>query len=673
MLSVLLSPAIGLMNRLNYLHKFSLINVLFLVPLLALAYLQLDEISVSLQITHTELKGITTLRQAITLTEIASELRDLTVVQGSGLDLNEQLNTLQARYREGLNTLEVAVTDLEGAEKLMELIASLRQLSAEERGAGTLNEAALFVKNNALVLESWILVHRLSYESGVYQDRDPHNFILMKVVLDSMEPLLEHQGQRRAFSTRVVKDGVVNSGMMDSLNRVMDELINDQKRLASALRLILAAQGTFGDVLVASAEATAIKLQQGAERFEKNILLEENLDHPWQQYFSQESDTNTAIYHFIYDALDFVETRLQSRDHAQNNRYYGLLAVVLAVFVITNYLMLAFNLSVRRSIQAILDTAERVAQGDMTCRVQIDNRDEMGTLATQFNQMIERMRQLLSQVTTTVESVASQAGVVDGIAQQSRDATETQRQETDQVAASINQMVGSAQEVADKTLIASQESEEVDRKAVLGQQLVTNTLADIDQLSRDIDDAMAVIHQLVKDSDAITQVLDVIKGVAEQTNLLALNAAIEAARAGEQGRGFAVVADEVRTLAKRTQESTAEIELMISRLQAGVNDAVRAMKVSHEKVGQTVTNSSEVGRTLAHISEAISRIVEFNAQIASAGEEQTMVASEIERNIRSISEVSNQTADGAKGTVAACQQMTAQTDQLQSMVATFKV
>lgn len=673
MLSVLLSPAIGLMNRLNYLYKFSLINVLFLIPLLGLAYMQLDEISTSQQITRTELSGIKALRKAISLTETASELRDLTVVQGSGLELEAKLNALQAKYKDGLSDLERDIAGMAGAEKLTELVSRLRKLVAEERGAGTLNEAAMFVKNNALVLENWILVHRLSYETGVYQDRDPHNFILMKVVLDAMEPLLEHQGQLRAFSTRVVKAGVVSSSVMETLNRVMDELISDQKRLASSLRPILSADDVFGNELVARAETTKFELKQGTERFENNILIDENLDHKWEQYFQQESGTGAAIYNFIYGALDFVEARLHLRDSAQSNQYYGLLAIVLAVFVITNYLMLAFNFSVRSSMQAILDAAERVAQGDMTCQVQISNRDELGVLAAQFNQMTGRMRLLLSQVASTVESVASQAGVVDGIAQQSSEATETQRRETDQVAAAINQMVGSAQEVADKTLIASQESEEVDRKASAGQQLVAHTLADIDQLSRDIDDAMAVIHQLVKDSDSITQVLDVIKGVAEQTNLLALNAAIEAARAGEQGRGFAVVADEVRTLAKRTQDSTAEIEAMISRLQSGVNDAVRAMEVSHEKVGQTVINSSEVGRTLERISDAISRIVEFNAQIASAGEEQTMVAHEIERNVRSISAVSNQTADGAKGTVTACQEMTAQADQLQGVVATFKV
>uniref|UniRef100_UPI00356A9924 methyl-accepting chemotaxis protein n=1 Tax=Pontibacterium sp. TaxID=2036026 RepID=UPI00356A9924 len=545
--------------------------------------------------------------------------------------------------------------------------------ASQPRGAGTLDIAGLFVKNNQLVLESWILVHRLSYETGIYQDKDTHNFILMKVVLDVMEPLLEHQGQLRAFSTKVMKAGAINSSVMENLNRVLDDLINDQKRLDNSLRPIVSAGSVFGNTLVASAEIIASQLKQGADRFENDVLIEEQLEHNWKQYFQRESETSGAIYRFMNDAIGFVEQRLHEREAGQSQRFYGLLFGVLAVFLITNYLMLAFNLSVRNSIKSILDTAECVAQGDLTSQVRISNTDEMGELASKFNQMTERMRQLLSQVTSTVESVAVQAGVVDGIAQQSSEAVEMQRLETDQVATAINQMVGSAQEVADKTLIASHESGEVDKQAIQGQSLVKNTLADIDQLSLDIDAAMNVIHQLVKDSESITQVLDVIKGVAEQTNLLALNAAIEAARAGEQGRGFAVVADEVRTLAKRTQESTAEIEQMITRLQAGVNDAVRAMAVSHDKVGQTVTNSSEVGRTLEHISEAISRIVEFNSQIASAGEEQTMVANEIERNVQSISHVGNQTAEGAKGTVVACREMAQQTEHLKGMVATFRV
>lgn len=368
-----------------------------------------------------------------------------------------------------------------------------------------------------------------------------------------------------------------------------------------------------------------------------------------------------------------LKQNLQQRERTQDSRFYTLLFGLLLILLISNYMILALSFSVRQSTQAFIKSADRIAQGDMTCLVSISNRDELGELATKFNQMAELMRKTLSQVSSTVQLVVSQAGKVDGIAQQSSEAINQQRHETDQVATAITQMVGCTQEVARNTLTASQQSNEVDEKAVKGQNLVQTTLTDIAQLSGDIDYSVKVIHRLVKDSDSITQVLDVIKGIAEQTNLLALNAAIEAARAGEQGRGFAVVADEVRTLAHKTQQSTTEIEQMIIRLQSGVNDAVQAMEVSHSKATQTVSNSSEVGRMLEHISIATARIVDFNNQIASAGEEQTMVVGEVERNVKQISEISIQTAIGAKATVDACQQMTQQAEQLEDIVATFKL
>ncbi len=673
MLSLLLSPAINLMNRLNYLYKFVLINILFLLPLLWLAYLQLTEIGTQQRATEVQLEGVGALREALALTRIADQIRDLRVVSGTANDLQQPIMTLQSGFLAKLDQLEQDLSRLDRDGSLGKGVEQLRSLGQRELDFPGADLEAAFMKENRIVLESWNLVRALSYQSGLYQDRNPHNFLLMKVVLDAMESMLEHQGQRRSFSTTAVNVGSINSALMEVLNRLMDALINDQKRVAGSLQPVLALGSVYGESVIAAAEAVQSGLKQDIERFENDLLLEENLDYDARQYFAQQAKTGDRVHSFMNASLEYVEQQFQLRHDQQESRYILLLLAVVAVFVVTNYLMLGFSLSVRKSIGAILAAAEAVAKGDMTGRVHIDSRDEMGALARHFNRMIDQMSSLLSQVTNTARSVAEQAGAVDGIAQRSSLAVESQRQETDQVATAINQMVGSAQEVASKTLVASQESSEVDRQTVQGRQLVSTMLQDIEQLSEDIDHAVGTIRTLVRESDNITQVLDVIKGVAEQTNLLALNAAIEAARAGEQGRGFAVVADEVRTLAKRTQESTSEIESMITRLQVGVGAAVKAMEVSHDRVGQAVSNSSEVGLTLEHIAMAVSRIVEFNAQIASAGEEQTMVASEIERNINSISQAGSQTAEGARSTVDACQQMAQQTERLQIVVSHFKV
>jgi methyl-accepting chemotaxis protein len=671
MFTIFLSPAIYLMNRLKYLYKFTLIYVIFLLPLLGFSYLQLNELSIEQRMTQVEVKGIIALKEAFLLTEIASDIRDLIVVQGDDFSLREKIILKKSSFSDQIDTVEAVTKEFIKGEKITNVITRIRTLNALTAGSG-LDLASLFAKENQLVLESWILVQIISFEAGLYQDKDSNNAILMNV-LDAMEPLLQHQGQLRSFSAVVMKAGVINSSVMVVLNRLLDELIDDQNRLNNTLRPILEAEEIYGNDLLSATKSIIKGLKITTERFDDDIMMDKQLDREWQQYFKQQSLTREGIYQFINSSQALLKKKLQQREETQDRHFYTLLFGLLVVLLISNYLMLALSVSVRQSIQAFIKSADRIALGDMTCMVSISNRDELGELATKFNQMAELMRKILSQVSSTVQSVVSQAGKVDSIAQQSSEAINKQRHETDQVATAITQMVDCTQEVARNTLTASLQSNEVDEKAVKGQNLVQTTLTDIEQLSGDIDYSVTVIHRLVKDSDSITQVLDVIKGIAEQTNLLALNAAIEAARAGEQGRGFAVVADEVRTLAHKTQQSTAEIEQMIIRLQSGVNDAVKAMEVSHSKATQTVSNSSEVGRMLEHISKATTRIVDFNTQIASASEEQTMVVVEVERNVKQISEISIQTAIGAKATVDACQQMTQQAEQLEGIIATFKL
>lgn len=673
MYKALLLPAIGLMNRLSYLYKFLLISILFLIPLLALAYLQLESLSTEQQVTKIELQAMVSLRNSLAMTQIAAAKRDMSVVQDNEQFFQQQIKDHYEVYLEKLDAVELAAESLEDSGKLKKAVIDIRTLAVPDSAFQSEDIALVFDRENQLVLESWNLVRSFSYLTGLYQDIDQHNFMLMKTVLDSMEPLLEHQGQLRSYSAKVVKVGFLDSSMMEVMNRLLDTLVNDQKRLEANIRPLLVMENVYDKELIKLMESIVQHYKNSIDRLANNLLLDENFNQDWLQYYQQESLTIEVIYDFINHAQALVEKRLQSRYNEQSNYLYTILFGIIFTILITNYLMLGFNFSVRHSIKAILIAAESVAQGDLTTQVTINTEDELGRLASEFNSMTYKMQKLLIQVTATVNLVASQAVVVDSIAQKSSADVDKQRLQTDQVANAIHHMVNSAQKVADETLIASKESGEVDKKAIYGQQLVKTTLSDIDQLFKDIGHSMSAIDCLVKDSESITKVLDVIKGVAEKTNLLALNAAIEAARAGDQGRGFAVVADEVRTLSKKTQQSTTEIELMISRLQSGVNNAVKAMEVSYNKVEQTVTNSSEVGRTLEHISGAITCIADVNAQVSLVSKEQKTLVNDIEINVQSIMQVGNLTAVGAKETVAACRLMVNQIDQLKGMIETFKL
>jgi methyl-accepting chemotaxis protein len=250
---------------------------------------------------------------------------------------------------------------------------------------------------------------------------------------------------------------------------------------------------------------------------------------------------------------------------------------------------------------------------------------------------------------------------------------ERQRSETDQVATAINQMTATVQEVASNATNAAASANSADNNAKVGKEVVAATSDAISRLADEVENATNVIKGVEQDSASIGSVLDVIKGIAEQTNLLALNAAIEAARAGEQGRGFAVVADEVRSLASRTQESTQEIEEMIAKLQTGSKNAVGVMEQSREQAQAGVEQAREAAEALESITGAVATINDLNTQIASAAEEQSAVSEEINRSVVSISQISEETATGAEQTTSSANDLSKLAGDLQGLVSQFRV
>ena len=376
--------------------------------------------------------------------------------------------------------------------------------------------------------------------------------------------------------------------------------------------------------------------------------------------------------------IDYQENEIQQQVNFVRSETGGFqtLMLVVAIVSIAVGVLVSIRLvsSLTRTIGGEPEVAarliRRVADGDLTQRIHTKHPNSiMGAVAG----MSEQLAEIIRGVTQTADTLAQSSVKMSRTACQNRDLVQSQREQTDQGATAINQMSATVQEVAGHTVEAAQLARTADEETISGGEEVKRTLASIDDLARQIEQAGEVIDRLSEDSTEIGTVLEVIETIAEQTNLLALNAAIEAARAGEHGRGFAVVADEVRALASRTQESTRDIQQRIEKMQSSAQGAVKVMEQGRIKAAESVEQAQRAGHSLEVIQRSVTDINDMNAQIASAAEQQSAVAEEINRNFSSITEASEQAASGMEENVAASQELQELAKRLQESVKQFRV
>ena len=320
-----------------------------------------------------------------------------------------------------------------------------------------------------------------------------------------------------------------------------------------------------------------------------------------------------------------------------------------------------------------LKVAQGVASGDLTGEIRLSGSDEPARLQQALKRMQESLRDTIRRISESSNQLASASEELSCVTEDATRGLHQQNQEIEQAATAVNQMTAAVEEVASNAVATSQASRESDRIAQQGREQVQQTVVSIEALATDVTANVTQVEELAQKVYGISTVLDVIRSIAEQTNLLALNAAIEAARAGDAGRGFAVVADEVRALAHRTQQSTQEIEQMISGIQQGTDLAVSSMQQSNTRARSTLDIAKSAGMALEEIASAFTLINERNLVIASASEEQAAVAREVDRNLMNIRDLAHQTSTGANQTSAASQELSRLAVDLNSMVARFSV
>ncbi|GFM61788.1 methyl-accepting chemotaxis protein [Pseudomonas cichorii] len=408
------------------------------------------------------------------------------------------------------------------------------------------------------------------------------------------------------------------------------------------------------------------------------VLTRANRIDELQDLLNNEMLSNSDQMNVVLGKLVDINTeQLNDTKKQAAQEYASAFNLVIGLLITATLLTILFawllTKSITRPISAALHAAETIAEGNLTRPIEVDGTDEAGRLLLAMQTMQGKLRDTLQRISGSATQLASAAEELNAVTDESARGLAQQNNEIEQAATAVNEMTSAVEEVARNATSTSEASKSATSSAGDGRDLVVETVNAIERMSGDVQSTAELISNLAEESRDIGKVLDVIRGLADQTNLLALNAAIEAARAGEAGRGFAVVADEVRALAHRTQQSTSEIERMIGSIQGGTEQAVNSMRNSTERAESTLSIAKGAGLALETIHTAVEEINERNLVIASAAEEQAQVAREVDRNLVNIRDLSAQSTTGANQTTAASNELSRLAVDLNSMVSRFSL
>nr|WP_025993910.1 methyl-accepting chemotaxis protein [Pseudomonas viridiflava] len=370
---------------------------------------------------------------------------------------------------------------------------------------------------------------------------------------------------------------------------------------------------------------------------------------------------------------DMIDRQNKSRDAESDHAVMMIIAATVLALLLSVLAAWIITRQITTPLQETLEVVERVAAGDLSRNLNVNRKDELGKLQSTIQRMTVSLRELVGGIRDGVTQIASAAEELSAVTEQTSAGVNNQKVETDQVATAMHEMTATVQEVARNAEEASEAAVAADQQAREGERVVNEAIAQIERLASAVGNSSEAMGALKQESEKIGSVLDVIKSVAQQTNLLALNAAIEAARAGEAGRGFAVVADEVRSLAQRTQKSTEEIEALIVSLQSGTQQAASVMDSSRELSASSVDLTRRAGGSLENITKTVSAIQSMNQQIAAAAEQQSATAEEINRSIINVRDVSEQTSAASEETAASSIELARLGTHLQTLVSRFTV
>ncbi len=670
-MKTLFAPAVALMNRLRYTSKFLVLGVALGIVMFTLLYTVFVNLQRDIKTADNELAGLQMLKPMNRMVQYMQQHRGLS----SGvLNGNE---AMKAKLAEKDKDVAKAVAETDAA-----LTPKLRESDAWKRirsdWDAVLNQGLSWSapdnlkRHSAMIGQSLIFMVDVADETELTLDPVMDTYYFMDTVVSKMPALLEPMGITRARGTAVLTKKELTEDMRRAITGLVTEMSNtlrDEKRnLAKVVRNV----PELEDKLMPANQEFSAGLEKIFTLIQNDMMGGKFETSP-QDYFALTTQVIDLGYKMMYDTLiPEFEQRLNVRRTAAQRTLVFETSLALVVLLIVGYLSVGTYYSVMNSVELFSKGARRLADGDLTVEFMTEGRDELHAAGQDFNDMAVAFRQLLGRVKRDVEQLRSAAEELASSSQQISTSTATQSDSASSMAASVEEMTVGVDHIAKNAQDAQDYSNESNNVAARGAEIVQTVVNDIQGIAATVNQSAAAVEALGAQSDQISAIVGTIKDIADQTNLLALNAAIEAARAGEAGRGFAVVADEVRKLAERTTKSTQEIAAMISAIQAGTAHAVDSMKQGVDRVASGVAEAQQAGDAIAEVQSHSRRVVDAVAEISVALREQATASTEIAQNVERIAQMAEENNAAAGGNATTADSLRSLAATLSSEVARFR-